>query len=77
MKVVVVGGAAGGMSFAARARHLAENAEIVVLEQGPYVSYANCGLPYHLGGEIGDRDAHVVKKYPRGRVRHQPFTLRR
>ena len=56
MKVVVVGGVAGGMSFAARARRLAEDAEIVVLERDPYVSYANCGLPYYLGGEIADRE---------------------
>jgi NADPH-dependent 2,4-dienoyl-CoA reductase/sulfur reductase-like enzyme/rhodanese-related sulfurtransferase len=56
VKVVVVGGVAGGMSFAARARRLAEDAEIVVLERDPYVSYANCGLPYYLGGEITDRD---------------------
>lgn len=54
-KVVVVGGVAGGMSFAARARRLAEDARIVVLERGPHVSFANCGLPYHLGGEIADR----------------------
>jgi len=54
-KVVVVGGVAGGMSFAARARRLAESARIVVLERGPHVSFANCGLPYHLGGEIADR----------------------
>ena len=60
MKVVVVGGVAGGMSFAARARRLAEDAQIVVLERDPYVSYANCGLPYHLGGEIGDRDALLL-----------------
>ncbi len=60
MKVVVVGGVAGGMSFAARARRLAEDAEIVVLERDPYVSYANCGLPYHLGGEIADRDALLL-----------------
>jgi NADPH-dependent 2,4-dienoyl-CoA reductase/sulfur reductase-like enzyme/rhodanese-related sulfurtransferase len=60
MKVVVVGGVAGGMSFAARARRLAEDAEIVVLERDPYVSYANCGLPYHLGGEISDRDALLL-----------------
>ena len=60
MKVVVVGGVAGGMSFAARARRLAEDAEIVVLERDPYVSYANCGLPYHLGGEIGDRDSLLL-----------------
>ena len=48
------------MSFAARARRLAEDAEIVVLERDPYVSYANCGLPYHLGGEIGDRDSLLL-----------------
>src|ERR1039457_4589871 len=60
MKAVVVGGVAGGMSFAARARRLAEDAEIVVLERDPYVSYANCGLPYHLGGEISDRDALLL-----------------
>ncbi len=60
MKAVVVGGVAGGMSFAARARRLAEDAEIVVLERDPYVSYANCGLPYHLGGEIGDRDSLLL-----------------
>ena len=60
MKAVVVGGVAGGMSFAARARRLAEDAQIVVLERDPYVSYANCGLPYHLGGEIADRDALLL-----------------
>ncbi|MDQ1286946.1 MAG: hypothetical protein QG622_511 [Actinomycetota bacterium] len=60
MKVVVVGGVAGGMSFAARARRLAEDASIVVLERDPYVSYANCGLPYHLSGEIPDRDALLL-----------------
>jgi len=66
MKVVVVGGVAGGMSFAARARRLAEDAQLVVLERDPYVSYANCGLPYHLGGEIPDRDALLL---------HTPATL--
>ena len=60
MKAVVVGGVAGGMSFAARARRLAEDAEIVVLERDPYVSYANCGLPYYLGGDIADRDALLL-----------------
>ncbi len=60
MKVVVVGGVAGGMSFAARARRLAEDAEIVVLERDPYVSFANCGLPYHLGGEIPEREALLL-----------------
>ena len=51
----MVGGVAGGMSFAARARRLAEDAEIVVLERGEHVSFANCGLPYHVAGEIPKR----------------------
>ncbi|WP_413452728.1 FAD-dependent oxidoreductase [Georgenia phoenicis] len=55
-RIVIVGGVAGGMSAAARARRLDEHAEIVVLEQGDYVSFANCGLPYHLSGEIGSRE---------------------
>ena len=52
MKVVIVGGVAGGASCAARLRRVDERAEIVMLERGPYVSYANCGLPYHIGGVI-------------------------
>ena len=60
MKAVVVGGVAGGMSFAARARRLCEDAEIVVLERDRYVSYANCGLPYYLGGEIADRSSLLL-----------------
>jgi len=59
-KIVIVGGVAGGMSAAARARRLDEHAEIVVLEQGDYVSFANCGLPYHLSGEITRRDALLL-----------------
>ena len=51
----MVGGVAGGMSFAARARRLAEDAEITVLERGEHVSFANCGLPYHVAGEIAER----------------------
>jgi len=61
MKIVVVGGVAGGMSAAARARRLAEDAEIVVLERGPYVSFANCGLPYHVSDEIPRRSALLVQ----------------
>jgi NADPH-dependent 2,4-dienoyl-CoA reductase/sulfur reductase-like enzyme len=60
MRIVIVGGVAGGMSAAARARRLDEHAEIVVLEQGAYVSFANCGLPYHLSGEIAGRDALLL-----------------
>ncbi|MTE23993.1 FAD-dependent oxidoreductase [Microbacterium sp. ZXX196] len=59
--IVVVGGVAGGMSFAARARRLDENAHIIVLERGEDVSYANCGLPYYVGGEIADRGALLVQ----------------
>ena len=61
MKVVVVGGVAGGMSAAARLRRLDENAEIVVLERDDYVSFANCGLPYHIGGDIEKRDALLLQ----------------
>ena len=52
MKVIIVGGVAGGASCAARLRRLDENAEIIMVERGPYVSYANCGLPYHVSGVI-------------------------
>jgi len=55
-KVLVVGGVAGGASAAARLRRLEENTEITIFERGPYVSFANCGLPYHIGGTIKDRD---------------------
>ena len=54
-RVLIVGGVAGGASAAARARRLSEDAEIIVFERGPHVSFANCGLPYHIGGEIADR----------------------
>lgn len=60
MKLVVIGGVAGGMSAAARARRIDEHAEIVVFEAGEYVSFANCGLPYHLAGEIEERDALLL-----------------
>ena len=52
MKVIIIGGVAGGASCAARLRRLDEKAEILMVERGPYVSYANCGLPYHIGGVI-------------------------
>ncbi|GAB2851680.1 FAD-dependent oxidoreductase [Microbacterium insulae] len=52
MRLIIVGGVAAGMSTAARARRLDESAEIIVLERGPVVSFANCGLPYHVSGEI-------------------------
>ena len=61
MKIVVVGGVAAGMSIAARARRLDEFAEIIVFEKGKHVSFANCGLPYHIGGTIKDRDRLMLQ----------------
>ena len=60
MKVIIVGGVAGGASCAARLRRLDEKAEIVLVERGPYVSYANCGLPYHVGGVIEQESSLLV-----------------
>ncbi|HEY9863644.1 MAG TPA: FAD-dependent oxidoreductase [Candidatus Obscuribacterales bacterium] len=60
MKVVIVGGVAGGASCAARLRRLDETAEIIMVERGPYVSYANCGLPYHVGGLIEKESSLLV-----------------
>jgi NADPH-dependent 2,4-dienoyl-CoA reductase/sulfur reductase-like enzyme/rhodanese-related sulfurtransferase len=59
MKVIIVGGVAGGASCAARLRRLDERAEILVVERGPYISYANCGLPYYIGGLI-PRESKLV-----------------
>lgn len=60
MKVIIVGGVAGGASCAARLRRLDEKAEILMVERGPYVSYANCGLPYHVGGSIEHESSLLV-----------------
>ncbi len=60
MKLVIVGGVAGGASAATRARRLCEDAEIVLFERGPDVSFANCGLPYFIGGEIAQRSKLLV-----------------
>jgi len=60
MKLLIVGGVAGGASAAARARRLSEAAEIILFERGPDVSFANCGLPYYVGGEIVDRSKLLV-----------------
>src|SRR4051794_31732569 len=60
MKVIIVGGVAGGASCAARLRRLDERAEILMVERGPYVSYANCGLPYHVGDVIEDESSLLV-----------------
>jgi len=85
LRLVVIGGVAGGASAAARARRLSEDASIVVLERGPYVSFANCGLPYHVGGEIAERDTLILQS-PESlrarfnldvRVRHEALSLDR
>jgi len=60
-RVVIVGGVAGGASAAARLRRLDEHAEIIMLEKGEHISFANCGLPYHIGGTIQDRGKLLVQ----------------
>ena len=60
-KILIIGGVAGGASTATRLRRLDENAEIVMFERGQYISFANCGLPYHISGVIGSRDALIVQ----------------
>lgn len=60
-KIVIIGGVAGGASAAARARRLSEDAEIIMFERGPFVSFANCGLPYHIGGDIQDRSKLLLQ----------------
>ena len=60
-KIVIVGGVAGGASCAARLRRLDETAQIILLERGEYISYANCGLPYHVGDVIKSRDALLLQ----------------
>ncbi len=60
-KIVIVGGVAGGASTAARLRRLDEDATIVMLERSPYISFANCGLPYYIGGTIKERDALLLQ----------------
>ena len=61
MKYVIVGGVAGGATAAARIRRNTEKAEIVLFERGEYISYANCGLPYYIGGVIQERDRLFVQ----------------
>ena len=75
MKIVIVGGVAGGGSTAARIRRLVEDAEIIVLERDDYVSFANCGLPYHIGGTIAERD-DLLLQTPEGLARHLALDVR-
>jgi NADPH-dependent 2,4-dienoyl-CoA reductase/sulfur reductase-like enzyme/rhodanese-related sulfurtransferase len=60
MKLLIVGGVAGGSSAAARARRLSEQAEIILFERGPDISFANCGLPYYIGEKVADRDKLLI-----------------
>ena len=65
MKILIIGGVAGGATAAARARRISESAEITLLERGPYVSFANCGLPYFISGEIAKR-SQLLLQTPEG-----------
>jgi len=69
-RIVIVGGVAGGAAAATRARRLSEEAEIILFERGEHISFANCGLPYHIGGRIADRDALLVQTPERMRARY-------
>ena len=62
MKIVIVGGVAGGATAAARIRRLDEQAEIIVFERSGFVSYANCGLPYYIGGMMKEIDTKIEEK---------------
>lgn len=68
-KILIVGGVAGGMSAATRLRRLMEDAEIIVFDKGPYVSFANCGLPFHVSGEISERESLIVQTPERLKAR--------
>ena len=64
MKIVIIGGVAGGMSAATRLRRLMEDAEIVVMEKGPFVSFANCGLPYYVLAK-SQKESNCLFKHPK------------
>ena len=72
MKVLIVGGVAGGAGTAARLRRNDENAQIIMFERGQYISYANCGLPYYVGGVITDKGALQLQTPERF---HQRFNV--
>ena len=83
MKTVIIGGVAGGASTATRLRRMDEKAEIIILERGDFISFANCGLPYHIGGVIQERDKLLVispEKLKRtfnieARVKHEALNI--
>src|SRR5215469_4254815 len=84
-RIIIVGGVAGGASAAAKARRVDETAEIHVFERGPYISFANCGLPYFIAGEIDSREKLLVmtpnKFWDRSRihahVNHEVLSINR
>ena len=73
MKVIIVGGVAGGASCAARLRRLNEQAEIIMVEKSGYVSYANCGLPYYVGGAIAEKK-NLTLQTPRASITASGWT---
>jgi len=70
-RILIVGGVAGGATAAARARRLSESAEIIIFERGGYVSFANCGLPYYVGGEISEREDLLLQTPESLNARHR------
>ncbi len=69
-KIVIIGGVAGGASFAARMRRLDEKAEIIMIDKGDYISFANCGLPYHIGDVIKDRENLIIQTPEKFKARY-------
>ena len=61
MKILIIGGVAGGATAATRLRRLSEENEVIIFEKGEHISFANCGLPYHIGGVIADRDKLLLQ----------------
>jgi len=85
MKVLIIGGVAGGASTATRLRRMDEKAEIIIFERGEYISFANCGLPYHIGEVITEREKLLVVTSEKlkqtsnieARVRHEVVSIDR
>lgn len=69
-KILIIGGVAGGASSATRVRRLSETAEIIIFERGEHISFANCGLPYHIGGDIADRNQLLLQTPSKMRERY-------
>ena len=74
-KIVIIGGVAGGATAATRLRRLSEEDEIVLFEKGPYISFANCGLPYHVGKVIKERE-DLLLQTPEGMIAQYNLDIR-